>query len=156
MQLERVRRDESTAEITTSAIDYDAEVPRGGFLSWPTYAIPHELKPHAVELRTSKEIADHTIMWRLKSGEESQGHPFLRSLNNFQGRQVWEYDVDGGSPDELQAVKAAQEAFTANRLTQKHSSDLLLRLQSTGSIEDSTIRRRHGWKSGVQCNSYPR
>jgi hypothetical protein len=93
-------------------------------------------------------------MWRLKSGEEAKGHPFLRSLNNFQGRQVWEFDAHGGSPSELQAVKAAQDAFTANKLTQKHSSDLLLRLQCTGSVEDSTTRRRKGLKSGVQCNPH--
>ncbi|KAK9909494.1 hypothetical protein WJX75_003160 [Coccomyxa subellipsoidea] len=88
-------------------------------------------------------------MWRLKSGEEAKAHPFLRSLNNFQGRQVWEFDAHGGSPSELQSVKAAQDAFTANKLTQKHSSDLLLRLQCTGSVEDSTTRRRKGLKSEV-------
>lgn len=64
---------------------------------------------------------------------------------------MWEFDPDGGSPEELQAVKAAQDAFTAKRLSQKHSSDLLLRLQCSGSLDDPTARRR---QSGVQCSPY--
>lgn len=89
-------------------------------------------------------------MWRLKSGEDTEGHPTLRSLNNFQGRQVWHFDADGASPEELKVVKAAQEAFTADRFSQKHSSDLLLRLQSTGSIEEAGSRRKPVLKPGLQ------
>ena len=80
-------------------------------------------------------------MWRLKTASETGGHPLLRTLNDLQGRQVWEYDADAGSPKEMEAVKAAQAAFTANRLAQKHSSDLLLRLQCTGKIEDQGASR---------------
>jgi cycloartenol synthase len=80
-------------------------------------------------------------MWRLKSGSDTGGHPLLRSLNDFQGRQTWEFDQDAGSHREREAVKAAQEAFTANRLQQKHSADLLLRLQCTGKIEDQASTR---------------
>ncbi len=88
-------------------------------------------------------------MWRLKSGDDTKGHPSLRSLNNFQGRQVWHFDADGASPEELKVVKAAQEAFTAEKFNQKHSSDLLLRLQSTGIIEGAGSRRKPVLKPGL-------
>ena len=52
---------------------------------------------------------------------------------------MWVWDADAGTPQERAAVKKAQEQYTANRHTQKHSSDLLLRLQSTGSIEERSM-----------------
>ncbi|KAG0504631.1 hypothetical protein KC19_N011500 [Ceratodon purpureus] len=66
-------------------------------------------------------------MWRLKIAEG--GGPWLRSLNNFGGRQVWEYDEQGGDAGERVAVDKARSTFTENRYEQRHSSDLLMRLQ---------------------------
>lgn len=85
-------------------------------------------------------------MWKLKCARESTSHPYLRSLNEFEGRQVWEFDAHGGTSAEREAVKRAQDAYTAKKLIQKHSSDLLLRLQCTGSIEDAANSRSGRWK----------
>lgn len=82
-------------------------------------------------------------MWRLKCASDSNPHPYLRSLNDFEGRQVWEFDAHGGTSAEREAIKRAQDAFTANRLNNKHSSDLLLRLQCTGNLDEKS-NSRHG------------
>ena len=66
-------------------------------------------------------------MWKFAPASDSDGHPLLRSLNNNIGRQVWVYDPEAGTPEERAAVEEAREKFAANRLTQKHSSDALLR-----------------------------
>lgn len=66
-------------------------------------------------------------MWRLKVAEG--GGPWLRSLNKFEGRHVWEYDEHGGDAAERVAVDKARATFTENRFEQRHSSDLLMRLQ---------------------------
>ncbi|XP_020102840.1 cycloartenol synthase [Ananas comosus] len=66
-------------------------------------------------------------MWRLKIAEG--GSPWLRTTNNHVGRQVWEYDPDLGTPEEIAEVEKAREAFRKNRFKMKHSSDLLMRLQ---------------------------
>lgn len=68
-------------------------------------------------------------MWRLTTCYDSEGHPFLRSTNGHQGRQVWVYDEDAGTDADRQEVERLREAFTDTRLKQKHSSDELLRLQ---------------------------
>lgn len=66
-------------------------------------------------------------MWRFTTASNSDGHPLLHSLNENQGRQVWVYDENAGTPEERAQVELARQKFTANRLTQKHSSDELLR-----------------------------
>ena len=68
-------------------------------------------------------------MWRLTTCYDSGGHPFLESTNGNQGRQVWVYEEDAGTDEERQEVERLREAFAKTRLTQKHSSDELLRLQ---------------------------
>ncbi|OVA00041.1 hypothetical protein BVC80_1691g4 [Macleaya cordata] len=72
-------------------------------------------------------------MWKLKIGaEEGAGgnhHPWLRTLNNHVGRQVWEFDPNLGTPEELMEIEKAREAFRNHRFDQKISSDLLLRFQ---------------------------
>ena len=66
-------------------------------------------------------------MWKFAPASDSDGHPLLRSLNNNIGRQAWVYDPNAGTPEERKAVEEAQAKFTANRFTQKDSSDELLR-----------------------------
>ncbi|KAF7153258.1 hypothetical protein RHSIM_Rhsim01G0108900 [Rhododendron simsii] len=66
-------------------------------------------------------------MWKLKIGEG--GSPWLRTLNGHTGRQHWEFDPDLGSPEDLEAVENAREEFRKNRFHQKHSADLLMRIQ---------------------------
>lgn len=66
-------------------------------------------------------------MWRLKIAEG--GGPWLRTLNNHAGRHVWEYDEHAGDAAERRAIDKARATFADNRFEQRHSSDLLMRLQ---------------------------
>ena len=68
-------------------------------------------------------------MWKLKIAEGGD-HPWLRSVNNHVGRQVWEFDPKLiASPEELMQIEEAREAFRKNRFQKKHSSDLMMRIQ---------------------------
>ena len=66
-------------------------------------------------------------MWKLKVAEG--GSPWLRTLNNHIGRQIWEFDPELGSPEELAEIEKVRESFRDNRFSKKHSSDLLMRMQ---------------------------
>ncbi|KAG6480202.1 hypothetical protein ZIOFF_063682 [Zingiber officinale] len=66
-------------------------------------------------------------MWRLKIAEG--GSPWLRTTNNHAGRQVWEFDPSLGTPEEIEEVERAREAFRESRFEKKNSADLLMRMQ---------------------------
>ncbi|KAH9770910.1 cycloartenol synthase [Citrus sinensis] len=66
-------------------------------------------------------------MWKLKIAEG--GNAWLRTLNNHVGRQVWEFDPELGSPEELAKIEKARENFHNHRFEKKQSADLLMRLQ---------------------------
>ena len=66
-------------------------------------------------------------MWRLKIAEG--GSPWLRTNNNHAGRQVWEFDPNLGTPEEIAAIDKAREAYRQNRFKTKHSGDLPMRFQ---------------------------
>ncbi|GER29961.1 cycloartenol Synthase [Striga asiatica] len=66
-------------------------------------------------------------MWKLKVAEGS--NPWLRSVNGHVGRQIWEFDPDLGSPEDLAEIEKLREEFHSHRFEQKHSSDLLMRHQ---------------------------
>lgn len=66
-------------------------------------------------------------MWKLKIGDGSS--PWLRSLNGHVGRQTWEFDPSLGSPEELAEIEKLREQFRNHRFEQRHSADLLMRLQ---------------------------
>lgn len=59
--------------------------------------------------------------WRFRSA--SGGAPVeadqLFSLNDFKGRQTWEFDPSAGEA-ELERIEELRAAFAANRHTQKH------------------------------------
>ncbi|KAF3791566.1 Cycloartenol synthase [Nymphaea thermarum] len=67
-------------------------------------------------------------MWRLKVAEGG-GNPWLRTVNNHVGRQVWEFDPEFGSEEDRMAVEEARANFTKHKSAKKHSSDLLMRMQ---------------------------
>ncbi|GLT78999.1 hypothetical protein SLA2020_505130 [Shorea laevis] len=67
-------------------------------------------------------------MWKLKIGEGVDG-PYLYSTNNYVGRQTWEFDPDGGTPEERAQVEEARQNFYRNRLQVKPCGDLLWRMQ---------------------------
>lgn len=67
-------------------------------------------------------------MWKLKVGE-GESDPYLFSLNNFTGRQTWEFDPEAGTAEERAEVEAARRNFYDNRFKVHPSSDLLWRYQ---------------------------
>ncbi|WOH12122.1 hypothetical protein DCAR_0831621 [Daucus carota subsp. sativus] len=79
-------------------------------------------------------------MWKLKVAEA--GSPWLRSLNNHSGRQIWEFDPNLGSPEELEEIKKVRETFRENRFSQKQSSDLLMRIQFAHENRDRVVLPR--------------
>ncbi|KAM7459662.1 hypothetical protein LguiA_036656 [Lonicera macranthoides] len=66
-------------------------------------------------------------MWKLKVGK-GEG-PWLSSINNFVGRQFWEFEEDEGSPEEREMVEKARQFYHQNRFLVKPSSDLLMQMQ---------------------------
>lgn len=59
----------------------------------------------------------------------------LWSLNNHAGRYAWDFDPTLGTPELRAEVEALRARFTANRHTQKHSADELLRLQARPKLD---------------------
>ncbi|KAL0741319.1 hypothetical protein Bca4012_082832 [Brassica carinata] len=68
-------------------------------------------------------------MWKLRIGAEAGQDPHLFSTNNYLGRQVWEFDADAGSPEEVAEVEEARRNFSANRSHYMASADLIWRMQ---------------------------
>lgn len=67
-------------------------------------------------------------MWKLKIAEGND--PYLFTTNNFVGMQIWEFDMDAGTPDELQEVEDARKCYKNNRREGIHAcGDLLMRNQ---------------------------
>nr|UAK14937.1 oxidosqualene synthase 3 [Iberis amara] len=69
-------------------------------------------------------------MWRLKIGAKTGDDPHLCTTNNYLGRQIWEFDANAGSPEELSEVDLARRNFSDNNRSQyRASADLLWRMQ---------------------------
>ncbi|KAK4352553.1 hypothetical protein RND71_028071 [Anisodus tanguticus] len=66
-------------------------------------------------------------MWKLKIAEG--GNPWLRTTNNYVGREVWEFDPNLGSPEDRAEIDKFRDYFSKHRLEQKHSADLIMRYQ---------------------------
>nr|QBZ67935.1 euphol/tirucallol synthase [Euphorbia tirucalli] len=67
-------------------------------------------------------------MWRLKIAEQGN-NPNIYSTNNFLGRQIWEYDANAGTPQDIAEVEDARLRFWNNRFHVKPNSDLLWQFQ---------------------------
>lgn len=70
-----------------------------------------------------------TKMWRLRIGATAGDKPDLCTTNNFLGRQIWEFDVNAGSPEELAEIVEARQNFSDNRSNYKASADQIWRMQ---------------------------
>ncbi|GMN68486.1 hypothetical protein TIFTF001_037555 [Ficus carica] len=69
-------------------------------------------------------------MWKLKLGDGGND-PYIFSTNNFVGRQIWEFDLEAGTPEERATVEEARLNFLKHRRQVKRpSSDLLWRMQN--------------------------
>ncbi|XP_010533174.1 PREDICTED: seco-amyrin synthase-like [Tarenaya hassleriana] len=68
-------------------------------------------------------------MWRLRIGKGRDEGPYLFSTNGYVGRQVWEFDRDAGTAEELEEADRARRNFHDNRTRVKASADLLWRMQ---------------------------
>ncbi|CAN0864492.1 Beta-amyrin synthase [Linum grandiflorum] len=68
-------------------------------------------------------------MWRLRIAEGGKNQEYMFSTNDFVGRQIWEFDPEAGTPEELAAVEEVRRQCYANRFRVKPSSDLLWRMQ---------------------------
>lgn len=67
-------------------------------------------------------------MWKLKIAEGNG--PYLYSTNNFVGRQIWEYDPNGGTPEEREELEKAREEYTNNKKKGvRPCGDLFMRMQ---------------------------
>ncbi|KAJ8451277.1 hypothetical protein Cgig2_014049 [Carnegiea gigantea] len=67
-------------------------------------------------------------MWKLKIAEGKED-PWLVSVNNYIGRQHWEFDPKAGTLEERANVERAREGFKRNRFTMRQSVDFLMRMQ---------------------------
>nr|AGK62447.1 cycloartenol synthase [Panax quinquefolius] len=76
-------------------------------------------------------------MWKLKIAEG--GNPWLRTLNDHVGRQIWEFDPNIGSPEELAEIEKVRENFRDHRFEKKHSADLLMRIQFANENPGSVV-----------------
>ncbi|XP_066389941.1 achilleol B synthase-like isoform X3 [Miscanthus floridulus] len=111
-------------------------------------------------------------MWRLKISEG--GGPWIQTVSEFHGRQVWEFDPDAGTDEELAKVELLRREFTENRFRRRESQDLLMRMQQltgekhlradmpaatkledgdevTEEILQESLRRALGWMSALQA-----
>ncbi|KAL8141223.1 hypothetical protein V2J09_007244 [Rumex salicifolius] len=93
---------------------------------WRPRAHPFASISYSIGLNIG-DVAVTSGMWKLKIAEG--GSPWLRTLNNHIGRQVWEFDSDAGTPEEINEVEKARDNFRKHRYEKKHSSDLLMRMQ---------------------------
>ncbi|XP_047307744.1 dammarenediol II synthase-like [Impatiens glandulifera] len=70
-------------------------------------------------------------MWKLKVGEGNG--PYLYSTNNYVGRQIWEFDPNGGTSDQIEAVERARQEYKTNHNKDMSRAlpcaDLLMRMQ---------------------------
>uniref|UniRef100_A0A0E0J0U2 Terpene cyclase/mutase family member n=1 Tax=Oryza nivara TaxID=4536 RepID=A0A0E0J0U2_ORYNI len=79
-------------------------------------------EPSCSSLDCVQEAKQYT-MWKLKFGEGASD-PLLRSSNGFLGRETWEFDPNGGSPEEHAVVERLRRDFTRNRFTQRDKHEV--------------------------------
>ncbi|CAN7021069.1 unnamed protein product [Brassica rapa subsp. trilocularis] len=99
---------------------------------WHLPGLYHLLHSKAIPSLHRRTIPTHHFgkMWRLNIGEgRGEDNPYLISTNNFAGRQIWEFDPNAGTSEELFAVEEARRTFYNCRHRVKACGDLLWRMQ---------------------------
>ena len=66
-------------------------------------------------------------MWKLRIGEG--GGPSLMSVNNYVGREHWEFDPNAGTLEDKAEVERFREDFQRSRFKTKQSADLLMQME---------------------------
>ncbi|KAK7854071.1 lupeol synthase [Quercus suber] len=66
-------------------------------------------------------------MWKLRICEG--GGPNLMSVNNYVGREYWEFDPNARTSEEKAEVERFREEFQRNRFKTKQSADLLMQME---------------------------
>ncbi|CAD5324481.1 unnamed protein product [Arabidopsis thaliana] len=81
-----------------------------------------------LDLKSESILIDNK-KWKLRIGAKAGDDPHLCTTNNYLGRQIWEFDTNACSPEELFEVEKARRNFSDNRSQYKASADLLWRMQ---------------------------
>jgi len=66
-------------------------------------------------------------MWKLRICEG--GGPSLMSVNNYVGREYWEFDPNAGTLEDKAEVERFREDFQRSRFKTKQSADLLMQME---------------------------
>ncbi|CAE6194753.1 unnamed protein product [Arabidopsis arenosa] len=91
-------------------------------------------------------------MWRLRIGAKAENGTHLFTTNNYVGRQIWRFDANAGSPQELAEVEEARRNFSDNKSRYKASADLLWRMQKIPRVrvEDAAKIRYEDAKTALR------
>lgn len=74
-------------------------------------------------------------MWRLRIGVVVRDEYYLFSINNYVGRQIWEFDVEVGFFEEFVGMEQVCWNFLFNWLCFKISGDFLWCMQVSEVID---------------------
>ncbi|KAK9232758.1 hypothetical protein WN943_023006 [Citrus x changshan-huyou] len=98
--------------------------PNGSRILEISFIFPHKIQPPLLLSRELKRL------WRLKIGDYGiKNDPYIFRTKNFAGRQIWEFDPDAVSVEELAEVEEARLNYFKNRFNVKNSCDLLWQIQ---------------------------
>eukprot|EP00210_Caulerpa_lentillifera_P005704 g5455.t1 len=78
-------------------------------------------------------------MWKFVSSGSSGDNPMLETLNQFIGRQYWEFDPDSGTAEDHAEIERLRSEFTKHRFEKHDADDALLRYQARDRLKSVDI-----------------